>query len=60
MTKHEQGMVRYLGTGERKLNWNEILLPALHKNGSEVALKLAFGQFWRDGKRVFTGFAKLA
>ena len=57
---HEKGMARYVGTGERNLNWNEILLPALHKSGSEVALKLAFGQFWRNGKRVFTGFAKPA
>ncbi len=58
--QHEKGMAKYVGTGERNLNWNEILLPALHKSGREVALKLAFGQFWRNGKRVFTGFAKLA
>jgi PAS domain S-box-containing protein len=58
--QHEKGMARYVGTGERNLNWNEILLPALHKNGGEVSLKLAFGQFWRSDKRVFTGFAKLA
>jgi PAS domain S-box-containing protein len=58
--RHEKGMARYVETGERNLNWNEILLPALHKSGCEVSLKLAFGQFWRNGKRVFTGFAKPA
>jgi PAS domain S-box-containing protein len=57
--QHERGMARYVGTEERKLDWNEIQLPALHKDGFEVPLRLAFGQFWRNGKRVFTGFAKL-
>jgi PAS domain S-box-containing protein len=58
--QHEKGMARYVATGERNLNWNEIELPAVHKAGFEVSLRLAFGQFWRNGKRVFTGFAKLA
>jgi PAS domain S-box-containing protein len=54
---HEQGIRRYTQTGRRHLNWDEILLPGLHKNGEEIPLRLAFGEFWRGGSRVFTGFA---
>lgn len=57
--QHEKGMARYITTGERNLNWNEIQLPAVHNAGFEVKLQLAFGQYWRNGKRVFTGFAKI-
>lgn len=58
--QHEHGMARYIQTGNRHLNWDEIRLPAVHKDGSEVSLKVAFAQFWRNGKRVFTGFCKPA
>ena len=56
---HERGIQRYIETGRRNLHWGEVLLPALHKNGKEIPVKLAFGEFWRGGKRVFTGFARL-
>ena len=57
---HEQGLARFIATGERHLNWSEIELPGLHKDGYEVPLTLAFGEFWRSGKRIFTGFAHLS
>ncbi len=56
---HEQGIARYVSTGTRHLDWSAIDLPGLHKNGNEIPLRLEFGEFWRNGKRVFTGFAKL-
>ncbi len=57
--RHEAGIRRYSTTGKRHLNWSEIHLPALHKDGHEVPVALAFGEFWRKGNRVFTGFARL-
>ncbi|MCU1310361.1 MAG: Sensory box histidine kinase/response regulator [Candidatus Angelobacter sp.] len=56
---HEQGIQRYTSTGKRHLDWSEIHLPALHKDGHEIPVTLAFGEFWRAGSRVFTGFARL-
>jgi PAS domain S-box-containing protein len=56
---HEDGIRRYTTTGKRHLDWSEIQLPALHKDGHEVPVTLAFGEFWRAGLRVFTGFARL-
>ncbi|HUQ49716.1 MAG TPA: PAS domain S-box protein [Terriglobales bacterium] len=55
---HEEGIRRYNETGVRHLDWNEIRVPGLHKEGHEVPLVLAFGEFWRAGERVFTGFAR--
>jgi PAS domain S-box-containing protein len=57
--RHEQGIRHYIETGERHLHWGDVLLPGLHKNGSQIPVRLAFGEFWRGGKRVFTGFARL-
>ena len=56
---HERGIRHYSATGERHLNWSEVRLPGLHKDGREIPLTLAFGEFWRAGQRVFTGFARL-
>ncbi len=56
---HERGIRRYVETGKRHLHWGEVLLPGLHKSGKEIFLRLAFAEFWRAGKRIFTGFARL-
>jgi PAS domain S-box-containing protein len=56
--RHHAGIRKYNKTGERNLNWDKIVLPGRHKDGSEVPLQLAFGQFWRGGQRVFTGFIR--
>lgn len=58
-SRHEAGIHRYSTTGVRHLDWSAIHLPALHKGGHEVPVSLAFGEFWRKGSRVFTGFARL-
>ncbi|GAC1438756.1 MAG: hypothetical protein NVS1B11_34970 [Terriglobales bacterium] len=56
---HEEGLARYVASGTRHLNWDGIALPGLHKNGQEIPLEVSFGEFKRDGKRVFTGFVRL-
>jgi PAS domain S-box-containing protein len=56
---HEGGIHRYTTTGKRHLDWSEVHLPALNKDGHEVPVTLAFGEFWRAGSRIFTGFARL-
>jgi PAS domain S-box-containing protein len=55
---HEHGLGRYIATGERHIAWDGVPLPGLHKNGTEIPLIISFGEFTREGKRVFTGFAK--
>ena len=57
---HKKGLARFISTGKRHLDWSGSELPGLHKDGHEVLLTLAFGEFWRAGKHVFTGFGNVA
>jgi len=56
--RHEEGLRRYLQTGVRNVSWRKVILPARRKDGSEVVCEISFGEFFRGGKRVFTGFAR--
>ncbi len=56
---HEHALRRYVRTGQRHISWEGVPLPGLHKNGSEIPLVIAFGEFFRKGGRVFTGFVRL-
>ena len=58
--RHEEGLRRYLQTGMRNVSWRKVILPARRKDGSEVVCEISFGEFFRGGKRVFTGFARPA
>lgn len=52
---HREAFQRYLDTGERTLDWNNVELPASHKDGSTVPVSIAFSEFTHDGQRYFTG-----
>jgi PAS domain S-box-containing protein len=56
---HEHALRRYVLTGQRHISWEGVPLPGLHKNGTEITLVIAFGEFLRKGGRVFTGFVRL-
>jgi PAS domain S-box-containing protein len=55
---HEAGLRRYVATGQKHVSWDGVRLTGLHKDGSELPLEISFGEFWRNGKRVFTGFVR--
>jgi PAS domain S-box-containing protein len=55
---HEAGFRRYLGTGERHLNWQGAELTALRKNGQEFPVEVSFGEMISNGHKVFTGFIR--
>jgi PAS domain S-box-containing protein len=52
---HSRGLARYCSTGQRRLSWKAIELPGLCKDGREIPLEVAFGEFRRDGRHYFTG-----
>jgi PAS domain S-box-containing protein len=58
--RHELGIQRFVETERRNIPWDGINLPGLHKDGHALQLTISFAEFWREGKRIFTGFAKLA
>jgi PAS domain S-box-containing protein len=56
---HRTGVARYLRTGTRHIPWSGIELPALHRDGHEFPVELAFGVFRSPtGQTVFSGFAR--
>jgi two-component system sensor kinase FixL len=55
---HFESIDRYLDTGERELDWNNIELPAEHKDGHEVPLSITFEEHSYEGDRVFSGIMR--
>jgi len=55
---HRAALTRYISTGERHIRWEAVELSGLHKNGSELALELSFGELVEDGKQFFTGVVR--
>ncbi|MGZ8868963.1 MAG: PAS domain S-box protein, partial [Thermoanaerobaculia bacterium] len=55
---HHRGISRFVQTGQRKLSWAALELPALHRDGREFPAEMSFGA-WRgpDGTR-FTGYVR--
>ncbi|MBC7931565.1 MAG: PAS domain S-box protein [Rubrivivax sp.] len=52
---HDTGVSRYAKTGHKNISWAAVELPGLHKDGREIPLELSFGEYSREGQRVFTG-----
>jgi PAS domain S-box-containing protein len=55
---HSTAFERYLETGDRTLDWNNVELSARHRDGSEVPLSVSFSEFTHDGERRFTGILR--
>ncbi|HEV2145847.1 MAG TPA: ATP-binding protein [Longimicrobiaceae bacterium] len=55
---HQQGMAHFVATGRRRIPWDGVELPGLHRDGREIALEISFGAYTRGGRRFFTGIAR--
>jgi len=55
---HFDGVESYLETGERALDWNDIHLPAVHKNGHEMQLSITFEEHRFGEERYFSGIMR--
>jgi len=55
---HFEALGRYLDTGERELDWNNIELPAEHRDGHEIPLSITFEEHSYEGQRVFSGIMR--
>lgn len=56
--QHTVGLARYLKTAERRLDWSDLRLPGLHRDGHELALSISFGEYRDGGSKVFTGILR--
>src|SRR5947207_1790088 len=53
--RHQTGFTRYLKTGEKRMSWEGVQVPALHASGRELTIEISFGEFGSGGRRLFTG-----
>ncbi len=52
---HKAGIERYVATGKKHISWDGIELTGLHKSGREIPVEISFGEFIKEGKRIFAG-----
>jgi PAS domain S-box-containing protein len=55
---HFEAIRAYIETGERNLDWNDIQLPAVHKDGHEVQLSITFEEHKFGDERYFSGIMR--
>lgn len=57
-SNHSQSSKRYIETGEKRIHWKGVEVPARHKDGHEIMIEISFGEFKEDGKHIFTGIIR--
>ena len=56
--QHNVGMGNYLRTSHRTLDWKSAQVCALHRDGREIPVEVAFSQADIGGERLFVGFMR--
>ncbi|HEX8454955.1 MAG TPA: PAS domain S-box protein [Longimicrobium sp.] len=55
---HDGGVERYTRTRERKLDWALTEALALHRDGTEIPIELALGEYRQGDRHIFVGFLR--
>ena len=56
--RHQEAITQYLREGTKRLEWDWIEFPGLHRDGHEVPLGISFGEATIDGDQRFTGLLR--
>lgn len=56
--QHLAAIHRYVATGDRTLDWDNIELPGQHRNGHEIHLSISFREYDAASKHLFTGIIR--
>ncbi|WP_135826928.1 PAS domain S-box protein [Halorussus ruber] len=56
--RHREGIRRYLGEGERHVDWNYLELPGQRRDGTEIPLGVSFSEFASGDEVRFTGIVR--
>ncbi len=55
---HTAGQERYIKTGKKHVNWQQVEVPGLHRDGHEFPLEISFGEFNKNNNHIFIGIAR--
>jgi diguanylate cyclase (GGDEF)-like protein len=55
---HLAGMRRFIQTSRKRIQWNKLEFPGLHKEGHEIQLEMSIAEVGTGEERVFTGFVR--
>jgi len=55
---YKSALEKYVATGVQGTSWDGAVLVGVHRDGHEIPLEISFGQYVRDGKRVFTAIVR--
>jgi len=55
---HDDGMHRYIATGEKRLDWRGTETRGLHRDGHEFPVEVVFSEIPVNGRRGFVGFIR--
>ena len=55
---HRHGLERYVASGRRQLDWRAVEVVALHRDGREIPVEVAFSDMQIGGRRIFGAFLR--
>jgi PAS domain S-box-containing protein len=55
---HRSALKQYRETGKRHMNWTHAEVVGLHKAGQEISVELSISESFKNGRSLFTGFAR--
>lgn len=55
---HRTGIAGYIERGAKRLQWEALDFPGLHRDGHEVPLEISYGVFTKGGAHYFTGYVR--
>lgn len=55
---HQNSFNHYLKTSKKHINWQEVYVPGLRKDGQLIHIEISFGEYYSENQRFFTGIIR--
>lgn len=55
---HQASLESRRASGDKRIVWEAVEFPGLHRDGRPIPLEVSFGEYRRDGEHLFTGIVR--